>query len=282
MNVSKFIQYSLGIVAINKPLSSDIIEVTPVEYLTMLDGEINDHVTEVDLKSKNYDGSEYETKTKQTITLKARWMPMGSNRITSPDVRRGEQVMIWRYGDSDRFYWSSLEYQKRLRKLETIIFGISATKDEDDNGNPDSMYYLEISSHRKIIHFHTSKKNDEPYAYDLQLNTADGYLLFQDDVGNLINLNSKDTYIEITNADKSTIQLDKRNILADAPDFVDIVAGKQVTIETPMTRVTQNMGVNGKASVDGTLSANGMKSTKPVTSPDFNLGFAFDRAQEVK
>lgn len=282
MQVSKFVPWSLGIIAVNKPLNTDIVEVTPVEMFTMLDGEINDHIKEESLSSVNFDGSSYQTQTNQTATVKARWLPNGSNRITSPDVRRGEQVMIWKFGDADKYYWSSLEYEKKLRKLETILFGISATKDENDPGTPESMYYLEVSSHKKLIHLHTSKANGEPFIYDMQFNLEEGYFLMQDDVGNLINLDSKNTYIEITNADKSTVQLNKRDILIDAPDYIDIVAGKQVTVDTPTTIVTRDIGVQGKASVDGTVSADGVKSTKAVVAPSHPRGSDFDRTSPVK
>lgn len=276
MQVSKFTPYSLGIVAVNKPLKTDIVEVTPVEHLTMLDGELNDHIKEVQLSSNNFDGSSYETLTKQSATLKCRWLPNGSNRITSPDVRRGEQVMIWKFGDADRYYWSSLEYEKKLRKLETVVFGISATKDEDDIGTPDSMYYLEISSHKKLIHFHTSKANDEPFAYDLQLNTKDGYLLFTDDVGNLINLDSENTYIELTNEDGTTVQLDKKNLLLDAPDYVDIKAGKELSLESPKNFINGSFGVKGAMSVSGMLSASGVQSSAPLLAPSHPDGSGHD------
>lgn len=276
MQVSKFVQHSIGIVAVNKPLKTDVVEVTPVEYLTMIDGEINDHFEEINLKSKNFDDTNYETGTKQSTTLKCRWLPNSSNRVTSPDVRRGEQVMIWRFGDSDKFYWSSLEYEKKLRKLETIVFGISATKDEDDIGTPDSMYYLEVSSHRKLIHFHTSKANDEPFGYDLQLNTEKGYLLLTDDVGNLVNIDSEKTYIEITNADKATVQLDKKNILIDAPDYVDIKAGKEVKIDSPKSFMSGQFSAGGKTSITGNLSVQSLTSTGPLLAPGHPLGSAFD------
>ena len=282
MQISKLNQYSIGIVAVNKPLDTDIVEVSPVEYLTMMDGEINDHINEVKLKSKNFDGSSYETMTKQTVTLKCRWLPNGSNRITSPDVRRGEQVMIWRFGDSDKFFWSSVEYEKKLRKLETVVFGISGTKDEDDIGTPDSMYYLEISSHRKLIHFHTSKANEEPYSYDLQINTDKGYMLFTDDVGNLINLDSKKTYIELTNADKSTIQLDKKDILIDAPDYVTIKAGKEISLNAPINIINGALGVSGKTSIGGKLSATGIMSNSPFLAPGYSLGVGHDKVSSNK
>lgn len=264
MLISQFHFYSLGIVAVNKPLDTDVVEVTPVEKLTMLDGEINDHEKQVELQSKMHDGSAYNTKTIQTATIKCRWLPMGSNRITSPDVRRGEQVAIYRFGDSDKYFWASLEYEKRLRKLETVLIGISATKEESDIGKPDSMYYMEFSTHRKLIHMHTSKKNGEPFAYDVQLNTGEGYLLITDDVGNLINLDSKNTYIEITNADGSTIHLDKRDIKMSAPGHM--------YFEAQSFNINSSTYIQNNLNINGYTKTNGIGTNSAIVSPGLSLG----------
>lgn len=275
-SISKFVFYSLGTVAVNKPLDTDIVEVTPIEQTTMLNGEINDHQVQSNKKAINADGSAYETVTTQSVTLKCRWMPMGSNRLTSPDVRRGEQVVIMRFGDSDKYYWASTEYEKKLRKLETVVWGISATKDEGDIGTPESMYYMEWSSHKKIIHIHTSNANGEPFKYDIQLNTKDGYLLITDDVGNLINLDSTNTRLEFTNADSTTLQLDKKNIYGFAPDNIKFVAGKRFDVVSPKSKFSADVGVMGQFSVHAMTYLSGCQSRGGFVAPGYGLGSGYN------
>jgi hypothetical protein len=128
---SKLRFYSIGIVAENKLLSSHEIEVTPVEELPMTNGELS--ANSVDYKGKAVDagGKAYSASTESQVTLKASWLRFGSsNRLTSPDVRRGEVVMIYQFGDADKYYWVVLKDDSKLRKLETVIWAISATKDE--------------------------------------------------------------------------------------------------------------------------------------------------------
>lgn len=275
-SLSQFHFYSLGTVAVNKPLNVDIIEVTPSEHTGMLNGEILDHQVQESRKSTNADGSAYETNTTQSATIKCRWMPFGSNRLTSPDVRRGEQVVIMRFGDKNEFYWVSTEYEKKLRKLETVVYGISATRDENDIGNPDSMYYIEISSHRKLIHLHTSNKNGEPFVYDLQLNTGDGYFLLTDDVNNLINLDSKNTRIELTNSDSSTVQIDKKNIYGYAPDNIKFVAGKRFDVVAPKSKFSNDVGVMGRFSVEQMTFLSGCRSRGGFIAPGYGIGSSYN------
>lgn len=283
-------KHSQGIVAVNKPLDTDIVEITPIEDLNMIDGDITDNLEKKEKKGKDYYGGSFESSVDMSITIKARWLPLGgSNRLTPPDVRRGEEVMIYRFGDSEQFYWTTLEYARKLRKLETVVLGISATKDEGAEGTPENMYYIEFSTHKKLIHMHTSKANDEPFMYDIQLNTEEGYLLITDDIGNLINLDSKNVRIELTNSDKTTLQLDKKNMYGYAPDNITFKSGKSFNIETdkintkasvttnnvPTTRFTGSVGTKGNLSVNGRAWVSGLGSNSGLIAPGYGLGSDF-------
>lgn len=225
--ISRFHFHSAGIVAANKELSSKIIEVVPIEEYPMFDGELSNEKIEYKTDSKDSQGSAYQITLDTTPSISARWLPFGaSNRLTAPDVRRGEMVMIYRFGDSDKYYWQTLKDDNRLRKLETVIYGWSATKNEDDDIGPDKMYYVEVSTHQKLIHIHTSKENGEPFSYDIQINTDKGFIRIQDDDGQFIVLDSKERQIICQNKDESKIDILKREIFIDAPDLVEIRARK--------------------------------------------------------
>jgi hypothetical protein len=226
-SLSKFHFHSAGIVAANKPLTTKIIEVVPIEEYPMFDGELSDNKSEYKTGSKDDKGSSYELQLDTTPSISARWLPFGaSNRLTAPDVRRGEMVMIYRFGDTDKYYWQTLKDDNKLRKLETVIYGWSATTNEDDDIGPDKMYYAEVSTHEKIIHLHTSKANGEPFSYDIQINAGKGFIKIQDDIGQLIVLDSNKHQIILQNTDTSKVEVIKREIFIDAPDLVEIRARK--------------------------------------------------------
>lgn len=264
---SKLHVYGLGIVAANKKLDSKLIEVTPIEALPMLDGEITDNMDEVTTKGKDASGGSYETAVNSTASIQAEWLPIGmSNRATPPDVRRGEHVVLYKFGDVDKYYWTTLFYDMKLRKLETVIFAFSNTQDEDVDGTADSTYFLEISTHKKIIHLHTSKSDGEPYVYDLQLNTKDGVFTFKDDVGNYIQFDTKNTRIELKNADGSWIDMDRKDIKIYAPNNIEMRADNNIIISAG-NEVNTDAGssINDKTS-EITTQADSTMNTVPQTT----------------
>jgi phage baseplate assembly protein gpV len=229
---SKLHVYGLGIVAANKELSSKFIECVPIEALPMLDGELSDNMVEITTKGQDSSGGSYETAVNTTVSIRAEWLPIGiSNRVTPPDVRRGEHIVLYKFGDTDKYYWTTLLYDMKLRKLETVIFAISNTQNEDADGTADTTYFIEVSTHKKLIHLHTSKSDGEPFVYDLQLNTKDGVFTFQDDIGNYVQLDSKNVRIEMKNADGSWIDMNRKTINIYAPEDINMKADNNINIE---------------------------------------------------
>lgn len=227
MEQTKLVMYSYGIVAANKLLPSKEIQVTPMEQLSMTNGELTDNLTTIVNKGIDADGASFETTTKQAASVTARWLPFSSNRKTAPDVRRGEKVCIWKFSDADKYYWSELEYEGKLRKLETVIFAFSGTKDEGADESEDNTYFLEISTHTKQVRFHTSQADGEPYGYDISINTKDGILQFVDTIENVFHWESAANRMILKNADGTFINLNGKDLLINVEgDFTTNVKGK--------------------------------------------------------
>lgn len=220
---SAFRIYTKGIVAANKPLRTSIIEVVPMEDMPMLSGEITDNTEDFEAKGKDDEGKDsIDLKLKTTATIKAEWYRLGScNRVTPPDVRRGEEVLIFQFADSDNYFWMESD-DKGLRRLETITWRISNERDENKKLDHTNTYWLHVSTHEKLIHLETTKSDKEPFAYQLQLNTKDGVLIFKDDDGNSIMFDSKERHIQILNKDKSLIEMNKRIINLSSVDEINL------------------------------------------------------------
>lgn len=233
--ISKLSIYSIAVVAKNKALSSKEIECVPLEDTPMISGEITDNASQYKSKAADASGAAYQTDITTTSTVKATWLPIGSsNRLTAPDVRRGESVALYRFADSDQFFWTTLRDDMRLRKLETVIYGFSATTDESAKPTAENMYFLEISTHQKLVHFHTSKANGEPFTYDIQINTKEGFIQIQDDSGNFFSFNSKERQIEMVNSDGSKVDINKKEIFLEATDLISL---KAKTVKTEATNI---------------------------------------------
>lgn len=254
--MSKLRFYSLGIVAENKLPSSKEVEVTPIEEMPMLDGELAPVATDYNAKAKDALGSSYEDTVELTTTVKAKWFGMGANnRITAPDVRRGEMVVLYKFGDTDKYFWMTQNEDLKLRKLETVIYAFSATTNEGAEMNAETFYFIEISTHKKLITLHTSKDNGEPFSYDIQLNTAEGKLVITDDVGNYVLLDSSQTQITLRNVDETTFDMKGPNLDVTVPQTYTVKckdykldASSSVDIKSGTTKIQSSSGTQIKDS----------------------------------
>ena len=243
MDTSLFKVYSYGIVADNKALSSKLVNVTPIEITSMADGELSSNPTEMKSKGKDKDGQAYETSVITDNVIECTWLPFGSNRVTPPDVRRGEPVLIWNYGEADKYYWTSIGLRDDLRRLETVVYAFNANPGvESKDFDPEDHYFVEVSSHSKQITLRTSNKNGEPFKYAFQFNTKEGIVTLADDAKNFIELNSKETTMKLELNTGTKIHLDKMKILAEAIEELKVKVGgtEQVwkpaitTLKTPI------------------------------------------------
>jgi hypothetical protein len=232
MKISLFKPFSLGIVAENKDLKGKDLKVSPVEALTFMDGELASTPTPTEYTGTDESGKVYHGKMITDNVITATWLPGKSNRITAPNMRRGERVMIYQMAEVDKYYWQELGLDDHLRKLETAIFAFSGNpKEGNDDLDPSTCYFLEVSTHDKRVTFQTSKSNGEPFSYKFEFDTGTGNVQLDDDIGNMFHLDSNRHYIEIKNTEGSWIELDKENIRFTAPKKIHAKAGTEILLE---------------------------------------------------
>lgn len=225
LQVSKLRFYSFGVVAANKALDTTIIEVTPMEEFPMIDGELNNNQTVEEAQGVDIDGQSYTTKVTTTNVIKAEWLRFGaSNRMTSPNVRRGAGVAIYQFGNSPKYYWNTLKNDSDLRKLETVIWAFSGTTDESAKTDATNSYYFEVSTHTKQIRVHTSQSNGEKYGYDVTINADQGYVSIQDTIGNEFKLESLMEHLYMLNPTGSIIEIQK--------GIANILTPEQINLKT--------------------------------------------------
>lgn len=262
---------SVGYAAVNRKLSDHEIEVTPVEATPYLDGELTDAPTFLEHAGVDRAGKKYTTKLEIGNTITAVWLQWGSNRITPPDIRRGERVLIWQYADADRYYWTALGMDDHLRRLETVIWAFSGTTDETVKVlTPDNSYTVEISTHKKLVTLRTSKANGEPYVYTFQINADKGGVTLADDVGNFLELNSGERRWTVQNGDGSYLKVDKRTILGYAADLIHLKTKDYILdASNSITENTSAATLNASATITrntATYAAN-VSATTTFTTP---------------
>ena len=256
--------FSIGIVAANKALDSDVIEVTPIEHLPMIDGFINSDTIKQTVKGVDSNGQNYTSETNTGNTLQATWLRLGNgNRKTSPDVRRGSKVLIYQFGDADKYYWVEYDDDSSIRNLETVIYRFSANPKEDTVGDSDNCYYLEISTHTGVITLHTSTVNNENCGFDIQVNGKDGNIIMTDTNGNQFYLDSPTERLGITNVSGTVTEIikDVANVTANTVNVtgsttVNIIGGNINMQGSNLTAQFDNVTIKGNSTI--TLTSPGL------------------------
>lgn len=226
--------YSVGRVAENKRPSEKVVHVIPVEHLPSFDGDVKKENEQLELTGLDKDGNEYQMSLDLGTTVPCHWFNLHSNRDTAPDVRRNERVLIWRMGDSDKFYWSETNLDQNHRKLETVRNVYSATRDENDNEvTPDNHYFTEISTHKKKLTLHTTTADGEPFSYDIILDTKDGSLTVTDNDDNYLYLDSAEQLWHIHNKAGTEVKLDKQEIHGYAKGLIYMRSDTHIHADAP-------------------------------------------------
>lgn len=263
--------YSLGIVAVNKSRNSPYIMAVPIEELPMTTGTTED----VNVKAKGAAkpnvfhkvAKRPSTLDKQKTTysvevpdhkkvsraynvvaesmIVAKWRPIGdNNRVTAPDVIAGETVLLMRVADTDDYTWETIGYEPGIRRQETVCFMFGNIPSGQAAIDKETSYWLEVSTHDKYVHLHTSKNDGEPYSYDIRLDTEKGTFEITDNSGNNIVLNSSQNQITLLNAAGSTCDMLGPDVSVKATrklklsgDSVEISGSSSVTVSSPNTTV---------------------------------------------
>lgn len=288
---SQLRKYSIGIASEDKVSSSRWLSIIPIEVIPGMTGSAAETLHETQVSGKDKDNEEYTVTVKRSSSIRAHWLSFDTNRITPPDVKRGEHVVVWQYADEDRFYWSSMSMDAMLRREESVIYAYSATQDPDEILNlRTNMYTVEVSPRDKHVTIHTTQANGEPYEYTLSLNTELGIFFISDNDGRTIQLNSSEDLIRLVNANGTTIELIQEmiNLTAVGPitlssdDIVNLLAGRDLTLNiegnTSITTKgdTSIKSTSGKvdveASGDASLIAGGSAKVKAVGGVDIDAG----------
>jgi len=226
-NVMSMMQfYSYGIVAQPKNRNDMVIYVTPIEQTPYMDGDLEAKKTSVSVVGKNASGNDYTAKADTSAAIQATWMPLGgSNRVTAPDVQRGEEVVLVTLANSNEKYWVTTTLWQKLRRLETVIWAFSGTAAHDEKPSPDNCYYVTVSTHDKHIVISTSDRNGEKCRYNVEFDPGVGEFRLFDNVGNSILLDSLSPRIRFENRSGTILDMMQANVTWTVPGTYSIKCG---------------------------------------------------------
>lgn len=228
---SKLRIYSLGIVTADKEASSWEIEAYPIEVLPTVSGDFSE-TEKIESTATNMVGEKVSISLEKSSTITAEWLPLGNyNRVSAPDVCRGETVVLFRYAGEDKFYWIPLYSEVDLRKRETVMYFFS-NKDKAVDNRDDLQkngYYLLADTVGKRFQLHTSDNDEEAAAYDIIVDTNEGKITIQDNVENSVVFDSVNKTYTITFGEKIEYISNKEMVL-NAEETIDVTAQNTITI----------------------------------------------------
>ena len=232
--------YGIGVVAIDKPRGSDNIMVSPVEKVPMNNGRVKDAQEVMEYKSTGIGGVVTSDKVTAQAMIQAKWFPLSEgNRQTAPDVQEGESVRLWRYGNSNEYYWTTMYREPGIRRLETVLYCYGNLSGKGKGWDKDSSYWHEVSTHDKHIRWQTSQSDGEQYKYNYHISPKDSTVTLEDNIGNQWFMDSNAVLMRCKNSDGSFVDIEKLRYHGFAKEHMEHQS--DVThMHTPMFTVTAN------------------------------------------
>jgi hypothetical protein len=263
--------YSIGVVVEDKLVNSDYIVAAPMEQLSTASGDLS--TVE---KIKTVKGKEIQKRN----TIIARWNQNGqTNRATSPNVYKNETVKIWRYGDTDKYYWDTIFFEPHIRRLEEVKYSYSNKKTPLETYDDNSSYYYTVSTLNKFIHLHTSTNDGEASGYDILINTKTGEISIIDTNGNQLKWKSVKKHLDISNFKEFNINI-LDSINTQVGNVINTQVGNVKNLTVPTLNIncssvinisTPTVNLNGNLNVSGNITADNINANS-VNAPSGSVG----------
>lgn len=212
--------YSHGKVVEHKKDNANEIEVIPLEKQPFQSGAMVSDVVTTKSSGVDSKGVAYSASSDTSKSITATWKGDGTNRTTAPDVRRDDEVMLYTYADTEKYFWTCEDADTSRRRNEHVQHRYSGTTDESTKELDDTNSYSQTMSPKLgVIDLSTSKSNGEVTTHKMQMNSKDGVAVFADGDGNFIQLEYKGK-ITITNKDGTYIIEDGKMMKLHADDSI--------------------------------------------------------------
>ena len=199
---------------------------------------------------------------KENVVI-AKWLPFGhSNRVTPPDLIKGETVLLFTYGDTGEYYWTTIFNEPIIRRRERVVY-LYGNMDEDTKYKEvlgeNNSHWIDINAYDKYIRLHTSDNAGEATAYDIILDLKEGVLTIRDAQENSIVLDSVNGVLtaqinEKIHAITKEVVVDCDNATVNASEDIKALAKGNVVVDAGKN-ISATAGSNISANASGNISA---------------------------
>lgn len=231
--------------------------------------EVNPEIFTV--KGKDAKGKHYTIKTNTNSAINATFLPRQSNRITAPQMKKGERVLVHRFQNENTYYWEPMGFDNHRKTQETVVFSYAAKsgKVEGEPTTPENSYSQTFDGTNGMIEQRMTAANGEMSPWVVQYDAKNGVYTLTDQRGNTIRIDTGSTVIDIINADQSHVQLDGKTINIFSHDVINMTSTNQINIQTKELNIqcqqythsaeTVNWNISGETTVNcPTINLNGI------------------------
>ena len=181
-----------------------------------------------------------------------------TNEKYPPSIRKGEQVRITQFGDSDRFLWEGLGRNSDLRTVDVRRIEVAAKPEPQSLLTDDNTYHLELNSKKKFVQIKTSMVNEEMTRYLLKLDAEKGEVTLTDHLQNVFYMNTERKEVMLSTASGATLRAIDEDVVIAAPRDVTIQAGRnfirkvgEMVADEIGTSVMRTVGENVEEEIGG-------------------------------
>ena len=259
--MSGFKLFGIGYIkAKAKSIGSPIIDIVLHEIIPNAE-----EVTHEPVSISDANGNKVISDSKRSATITALWLSEG-NRVTVPTVVPGETVKVYKYGETDTYYWSLFGYEKDLRGKEVVVYAVSnldRTKDFGKSFDSKSSHFLKMTSldEDNKIHIHTSNNNKEPVEMDFIMDVTKGSITLKNSNGHNFTLSADGTVT--TNAVKVVVNCKKS--VVNAEDIT--LNAKSTTLTGGKVTFNSTVRFNKKVNCKAAVKFNGLSKTVVANGP---------------
>lgn len=228
-DLSSFKMHSIGIAVEDiDPEDEDegLLKVSPIETLNVqkpgfihrfndtyrnIHPDENNKIVNDEIKSKNY--------------VIAKWHPLFSpNRETPPTVRKNETVMLFKFGNVEEYFWTTIKSERHIRRLEKARYSWSNINPEEGGFtkyDKETSYYVEVDTINKKITIKTNDNDGEQAKYEIVINTGEGFIEAKDNKDNKLKWDSVQGELNI-----------------DFKTRITLKAGEEIVLDAPVVRIS--------------------------------------------
>lgn len=251
-DLSQFKFYSLGIAVENidpEDEEKGLLKISPVETLNVQKPGFIHNFKDT---YTNIHPDEREKIINDSITsrnyLIAEWSPyFNPNRVTPPTVYKNETVMIFKFGNVEKFFWTSLKHEPHIRRLEKARYAWSNINSDEAGFTPydkETSYWFEVDTINKKITLKTNDNDGEKAKYEIVINTKEGTIEAKDNHDNKLKWESED----------GTLMLDFK-------ERITLKAGAEIVLDAPVVRVTGTITSGGNILSGGEIFGERIRGT---------------------